>query len=172
MARNDIKIASGGWGTREFSVDARDTSTVNPLLSGEAVKGRVGGGSNYLQPIETGEPECGTDIFVGIVQRDSTETATISGVCLVSLVGPGTILEGDATTSANIDTAVELAGLIFDNIAFDVSATSVYTIDEDQNGAIRTLPLVIVGGDTIRTRVFALVVNGSLVGGSQRGGLN
>ena len=164
MARNDIKIASGGYGTREFPVDSRNNSGVNPILSGEPVKPRQGLGDNYTVALDDGDPTAGTDIFLGVAQNDSNETATASGVVLVSLVGPGTVIEGDAATGANIDTAAELAGLMYDFINFDVSATSVYTLDEDENGIATQLALCIVGGDTNRSRVFALVTK-SLVHG-------
>lgn len=168
MARNDIKLASGGYGTREFRAEDRNTSVQIQMVSGIPVKGRLGTSNQYCQPIETGEPENGTDIFYGIVHTDSTETATASGVVLVDLVGPGTILEGDATTGANCDTATELNALMGDFVAFDVSATSVYTIDEDQNASNSNVNLCIVGGDTIRTRLFVMCTQGTLVGGSPR----
>ena len=153
MARGDLRIVANGYGVRDFDTDDRDTSDINQLLWGEPVK-RGGAGNNFAMPVDTGEPEIGTDVFLGIVKRDSTETAGVDGKVEVERVGPGTVIEGDATTSASIDTASELLGLMLDFVAFDVSATSVYTVDEDQAGAATQLMLQIVGGDIIRTRVF------------------
>lgn len=167
MRRGDIKVFSGAYGVRELEAEDRDTSGQHQMLSGEPVKGKVGTGGNFCRPIENGEPVVAdNDIFVGIVKRDSTETASADGKVEVDLVGPGSIIEGDATTAASIDTAAELIGLMFDNIAFDVSATSVYTLDEDQNGAATALCLAIVGGDIVRTRVLAIVNRNTLVSGN------
>lgn len=166
MRRGDIRIFSGSYGVREFDAEDRDTSGQRAMLSGEPVKGRLGTGSNFVRPIENGEPIVSdNDLFVGIVKRDSTETASVDGKVEIDLVGPGSVIEGDATTAASIDTAAELIGLMFDHVAFDVSAASVYTIDEDENGGATTLCLQIVGGDIIRTRVLALTVRNTLVAG-------
>lgn len=165
MARGDIRVVSGGYGAREFDVDDRNTSAENALLAGEPVK-RGGAGNNFAIPIVNGDPEGGTDVFLGIVNRGSTETATVDGKVEVLLCGPGTILTGDATTGTNIDTAADLLGLMLDFIAFDVAGASVFTFDEDQNAGATNVAFCIVGGDIIRTRVFAMVVNASLVGSS------
>jgi len=169
LRRGDIRIFSGSYGVREFDAEDRDTSGRNQILSGEPVKGRVGTGNNFCRQLDNGEPVtiADFDIFVGIAKRDSSETASVDGKVEVDLVGPGSVIEGDATTAANIDTAAELIGLMFDHIAFDVSAASVFTLDEDENGGATNLALVIVGGDIIRTRVLAMVSHSSLVGGSR-----
>ena len=169
MGAGDIRVVSGGYGTREFDVDDRGASGARTMLFGEPVK-RGGAGFNFATPIETGDPENGTDVFLGIPNRDSTETATVDGKIEVLLVGPGTILTGDATTAATIDTAAELLGLMMDYIGFDVSATSVYTLDEDENGGSHALGLMLVGGDIIRTRVFAAVQINSTIFGNMRAG--
>lgn len=122
---------SGGYGARELDANDRDTSGARAMLTGEAVK-RGSTGGNFAISIQDGDPEAGTDIFLGIVNRDSTETAAADGKVEVLLIGSNTVLFGDATTAANVDTASELLGLILDYVAFDVSAASVYTIDEDE----------------------------------------
>lgn len=163
MRRGDIRVLSGAYGVREFDAEDRDTSGQKQILSGEPVIGRVGTGSNFVRPIPNGRPlATSNDIFVGIARDDSDETATADGKVDVDIVGPGTILEGDASTAANIDTAAELTGLMFDFVAFDVSATSVYTIDEDENGSATNLYLCIIGGDVVRTRVVVMVTKNSL----------
>mgnify|MGYP001581954879 CR=1 FL=1 len=168
MSAGDIRVASGGYGTRTIDTDDRDTSGQIQTLYGNPVK-RGGTGSNFAVPVQDGEPENGTDVMIGIVNRTDTSTATVNGVVEVLLTGPGTILEGDASTSANIDTASELLGLMLDFVAFDVSATSVWTIDEDQNfqATQGNVGLNIVGGDIIRTRVF-VSVNACTLFGSVR----
>ena len=157
MGRGNIRLVTGYYGNRNIDTDDRDTSGQRLFLSGECVK-RGGSGANFAVALEDGEPENGTDFWLGVVIADDTSTATVDGVVRVGLVGPGTIIEGDAATSANIDTASELLGLMLDSVAFDVSATSVWTVDEDQNvTGNRNVGLVIVGGDIIRTRVFCSV---------------
>lgn len=169
MGAGDIRVVSGGYGTRTFDVDDRDTSGNRALLYGEPVK-RGGAGFNFAVSVQTGDPENGTDVFLGITNRNSTETGSVDGTVEALLVGPGTILEGDASTAGSIDTAAELLGLMLDYVGFDVSATSVYTIDEDENGGSHALGLIVVGGDIIRTRVFVAVQTNCTLFGNMRAG--
>ena len=106
MARNDIKAVSGDYGTYSFQVAGRTQSGQNQILSGEPVKGRVGNSSNYTQVVETGEPRNGTDIFLGIAQGDSTETAAASGV--VSGLVPASLIAIAARPAASLIDAMSL----------------------------------------------------------------
>jgi hypothetical protein len=70
MAKNDVKIVdNGGYlniPTRNFPVEDRTSSTDTVIYPGEPVKISAGEGGNYVGHLETGEPEIGADIFVGI----------------------------------------------------------------------------------------------------------
>jgi len=163
MAAGDIKILSGSLGTVSLLAEDRTTSSVTTnLLPGEPVK-RAGTGTNFVQPVATGDPEIGTDIFVGIVHSQSTETSTADGTVEVDLVGLGTRLRGKATTTTNMDTQSELDGLILDYVAFDVTgagtngSTGVFTIDEDEGTDPNVHGLCIIGGDTSRGTLDVLV---------------
>ena len=128
----------------EFDADDRATSAIKQLLFGEPVK-EGGASGNYAVSVQDGDPEKGTDIFMGIVNRDSTETQTANGKVEVELVGPGTKLIGYAATAANVDTASELLDFMMNYVGFDVSASSVYTIDENETSNPNGLGLCIIG---------------------------
>jgi hypothetical protein len=70
MAKNDVKIVdNGGYlniPTRNFPVENRSASSDTVIYPGEPVKILTGEGDNYVGHLETGDPEIGTDIFVGI----------------------------------------------------------------------------------------------------------
>ena len=164
MGRGDIRVVSGGLGAREFDVDDRDTSANKALVFGEPVK-RGGAGSNFLVSIQDGDPEIGTDCLIGVMNRDSTETASVDGKGEVLMATGGTILYGNANTAGNVDSASELLGIMLDQVAFDVSAASVYTIDENEGSDSNVHGLTIVGGDIIRSNLFVMVqVNATIVG--------
>lgn len=168
MSRGDIRIVSGGYGTLQFDVDDRGTSGLNATLKPGEPMIIGGAGSNFVVLPLNGQPLVGTNTMAGVAHNESTETASVDGKIVVDLIGPGTILEAKATTTANIDTASELLGLMFDAITFDLTGSD-FTFDEDENGARNTRPFTIVGGDIVRTRVLgATHVNVTLFG-SMRG---
>ena len=131
MARGDIDVLFSPLGVLEFDVEDRNLSGTHALLSGEPLK-RGGTGNNFAKPVDTGDPEIGTDIMLGIAENDSTETATVDGKVNVYLAGPGTLIEGKATTAGNADTASEIIGFRNNYVAFDVDGSSNYTIDENE----------------------------------------
>lgn len=125
---NDIKLIKSSYGVEIFNADDRTTNSLTVTMKpGEVVK-RNG---NFVIPVLDGDGEQGTDILVGVVTKESTETASADGVVEVNLIGPGTMLEGKATTPANIDTAAKLLGVQGDYVAFDVNSLT-QTIDEDE----------------------------------------
>lgn len=135
MAVNDIKVVKNPGPTEVYNVDDRDTSSqTTNLLPGEPVKLST----NFVIALATGDPEVGTDEFVGIVRKTSTETASADGTVEVTTVTPATRLRGAATTTTNIDTAAELLGVIGDFIGIDVTGagtngpTGVFTFDENE----------------------------------------
>lgn len=132
MARNDITVVSDAAPVREYKTDDRDTSGATATIKpGEPVK--VGGvGSNFVKLLEDGDPEVGTDEFIGIATTESTETATVNGVVSVRPIIPGkTILRAPATTAGNVDTEAKILLLLQDWVTFDLTA-GVFTIDENE----------------------------------------
>lgn len=169
MAEGDIKVVSGSYGARELDAEDRNTSSISATLKpGEPVK-RGGTGGNFAARIADGNPTTGSDIFLGIVNRESTETATADGKVEVNIVGPMTILFGDATTAGNLSTAADLLGIILDYVAFDVSATSVTTIDENEGDDPNVHGLCIVGGDVARSKLFVTPHVGVCISGTWLG---
>ena len=151
MATGDIKVIKDPFGTRSFAVDDRTTSTTTETLKpGEP----VGRSTDFATVMITGTPAIGTDIFFGIVAEESEETSTADGTVSVTLVGPGTILRGQATTSGNIDTAAELLALRNNSVLFDgpaavSTATRTYTIDEDDTDDPNVNGLFLLDGDIV-----------------------
>jgi len=166
MSANDIAVLSGGYGQREVDVDDRTTSSASATLKpGEPVKRD---NANFALLVATGDPEIATDILLGVVERESTETSTADGKVDIEIVGPGTLLRGNATTPGNMDTAAELLGLQFDYVTFDVTAGAV-TIDENENDDPNVHGLCIVGGDIVKGTLDVFVhtnvtLFGSLIG--------
>ena len=73
----------------------------------------------------------GTKLF-GLAKTTSTETAGVAGTVEVTYCPSGLIVEGTATTPANLSAAT-----LFDKVTIDLSGTTM-TVDEDDttNGAI------------------------------------
>lgn len=164
MAANDIKLLKNKYGSELFRTEANIKLGMAP---GDAVM-VAGTGTNYVDLVLDGTPARGTNVFVGITDSGAANipnTATADGRQIVSLVGPGTILQGQATTVANINTDAKLLGLLNDVTDFDRSAATaagILTIDEASTtaGKSSTLPLVIITGDTIKGSLRVAVQSG------------
>lgn len=70
------------------------------------------------------------NLLTGLAISTSTETASAAGTVTVLFSTGGLIVEGTATTPANL-----VAAVLFDKVTLDVSA-SVQTIDENAAGAM------------------------------------
>jgi hypothetical protein len=103
--------------------------------------------TNFVLLCATGDPEVGTDAFVGIADRESDETSTVDGTVDVAVAIPFvTRMRGKATTPANMNTDDELEGILNDAVTFDLTA-GVFTIDEDEGDDPNVHGLVLVDGD-------------------------
>ncbi len=104
------------------------------LGAGDAVK--IGGTTTqYAIPCLNGDPEQGTDIFMGVTKSDATNTASVDGTVDVELCVPGTILEALANTPANVNTDAKILAVSLDYVCFDRSADTAagtLTLDEDE----------------------------------------
>ena len=162
MAKADLEIVGGAASTPvlTFEAEDRDTSTqIATMKAGEPVKRRATD-LDAVELIITGEPTYSTTAssFIGIVQKESTETATADGTVDVAVVVPFiTKLRGKMTTPGNADTASELRAFQMNAVKFDgISAitgntsTTKYTIDENDTDDQNDAGLVIVGGDPDR----------------------
>ena len=147
MGVGDIKVIESPGSAREFNADDRTTSGASATLKpGEPVKRD---NANFCLLVATGDPEIATDLLVGVVKEESTETTSADGKVLVTTLLPGSVLRGGATTAGNVDTAAKLLGLIFDYVAFDVT-TGTVTIDEDEGDDPNVHGLCIQDGDIDR----------------------
>lgn len=165
MAINNIRVLKGGMTVEEFRVDDRTTTSLDATIkAGDAVK-TVATTENFAAICLTGDPEQGTDIFIGVTKSESTETSTVDGVINVEIVGPGTVIEGRATTAANIDTDTKLLAFLNDYITFDRSAATsvgVLTIDEDEGSDSDVHALFVIGGDIVKGTLRVMPANATI----------
>jgi hypothetical protein len=168
MAKGDYRIQSGGFLYWKYNVQDRTTSSLTRVIyPGEPLK-LYGGtaGSQFVYPLETGDPEIGTDFFVGIAATESTETSTADGTIWVYVAIPGvTVMAAKATTSANVDTQSEIDALLNDTICGDVSSLT-YTIDEDEGTDDNVHGFVVVGGNPDTKELYFTVKSRASVLGS------
>ena len=161
MARGDLKVISGHGPTITYDVDDRTSSSQTVALEpGEPVKKST----TFVIALATGDPEIGTDEFVGIVRKKSTETSTVDGKVEVLCTVPGlTIIRGKATAAANIDTAAELLAVMGDWITIDVTGagtngpTGVFTFDEDEGDDPNVHGFKAIRGNTTKGTLDCLV---------------
>ena len=131
MAINDIRILKGGLTVQRFRTEANVTVGMQP---GDAIKGQIGTGTNYVGVCLDGDPEQETDVFFGVSKNAGTETASADGVIDVELVQSGTVMECKANTTSNVDTDAKLLALLLDQVTFDRSAaTAAGTLTVDEN---------------------------------------
>jgi len=161
MADNDITIVKQGDArVMRFGVAAGAVGSIGP---GEPVKKST----NDVVLCATGDPEIGTDEFVGIAMETSTETATVDGYVNVMIPTPGkTVMRCACTTVANMDTQAELDGLLMDCVTFDLTSTT-FTVDENEADDPNQQGLQIVGGNiTNGTLDFVVQQNVGFSGGT------
>jgi len=137
MTLNDVKVVKYPGGTVLYEAEDRTTSSITATMKpGEPVK-VAGTGTNFVQPLATGDPEVQTDEFVGIVRKESTETSTVDGkVEVTTLIPVKTVLRAKATTTTNVNTAAKLLALMNDWVTFDLTASTgtngIFTIDSNE----------------------------------------
>src|SRR3990167_5094989 len=98
MAANNIRILKNGYTVQRFRTILNVELGIEP---GDGILAATQTGTNYASLVLTGDPEQATDMFAGVSKSASTATASVDGVIDVELVGPGTVIEGKATTVAN-----------------------------------------------------------------------
>ena len=161
MAENDIKVLKSHYGVQRFRTEAN--VTVGILPGDCVIKG--GTGSNYAGLLLDGMPTQGTDVWIGVTRSTGTNTTAVDGTIQVEIVGPGSILEGRATTASLIDTDAELLGILNDYKNFDRTAATVagvLTIDQSQADAMATLSLMVLDGDIVKGTLRVACVNSSI----------
>lgn len=176
MAAGDFLVINGGGPVRRYQAEDRTTSSITTnMLPGEPVK--VGGtGTNFVIPLVTGDPEVGTDEFVGIVFSESTETSTADGEVYVRTIIPvKTLMRAKVTTTTNFNTAGEKAGILGDWVACDVTGagtngpTGVFTVDENEGTDPNVHGFKVVEGSITRFTVDFIAHAGASEGGPLTG---
>lgn len=159
MTENDIKVLRHGGEVRTYRAYLRNGTTAanTAMKPGELVKDS----ENYAHLLATGDPEIGTDIFIGVVARESTETLTVTGDVEVTTMDVGTILRGKATTTTNINTLAKIRAYLQNYIGSELTALSgtngVYTFDEDHTDDPNKDAFRIIDGDPINFTLDVLV---------------
>jgi len=154
MARGNYEVLKHSGGTREYPVQDRTSSSQTAAyLPGEPLKQ---GTTPYVIALATGDPEVGTDQFIGVTAIGSTETSSADGVVVVETILPvKTVLRARATTTANVDTQAEIDALKGDWVCGDLSGTgtngsaAVFTIDEDETDDPNVHGFKILDGDPV-----------------------
>lgn len=103
--------------------------------------------NGYAAKIANGGGGAG-NILTGLAISTSTDTVAADGTVEVLFHPSGLIVEGDATTAANLVT-----GVIFDKVTVDVDGSGNQTIDESNAGAILIYELDSDSATTGRVRV-------------------
>lgn len=158
----DLKILKHGYTVQRCRTEA---NVKLGIVAGDAVKAAQGTGTNYVDLVLDGDPEQGTDMFLGITKSAATNTASADGVVDVEIVGPGTVIEGRANSATNINTDAKLLGVLFDFVCFDRSAATaagVITIDEDEGTDADVHGLTILNGDIVRGTLLVTPTNSTL----------
>ena len=159
--------------TRDFKVDDRNTSTVaRTIKAGEPVVECT----NYVVRCDDDDPtlDSAGATLVGIAASESTETATVNGTVLVTMLIPCvTVLRGTASTTANVDTVSELLAFLNDDVQFGASATvyntttnGVITIDEDDDDVANHGLKILAGSGDSKGELDVIVKARWMTGGS------
>ena len=162
----DIRYVRGEGSAELVRVDDRTTSGASATIkAGEPIKRD---NSNFALVVASGDPEIATDILLGLASGESTETSSDEGTVPNVMAQPGSVIQGRATTAANIDTDAELLAIELDYVAFNVVGT-VITIDAVEGDDPNVHGLFIIGGDTakgtLRCGIHGLVTLwGALIG--------
>lgn len=152
MSANDFQVLKYAGETRLYR--AEDWSTggeTSVILPGEPLK-QAGTGTNFATVLATGDPEIGTDEFIGVAHKEGTHTSTADGWVEVTTVIPGkTVLRAKATTSTNVNTAAKLNELLGDWVSGDLTSVSgtngAFTIDSNEGTDPNVHAFKIIGGD-------------------------
>lgn len=159
MSRLDFYIAKHAGPVRVHDVDDRTGSSLaSKMLVGEPIKSKTPAtAGEFCEPMADGDGVIGTDLFLGIAAKDSTETSSVDGTIDIHTPLPNrTVIRGKATTSGNIDTTAELLALKGHWIGMD-DTSSVYTFDEDDTSDPNGFGFQIIGGDIVKGTVDCVV---------------
>lgn len=162
MAKNDIQIVKGVGETRTIQTQDRTSSSQTAVYEpGEPLKM---GTIPYAIALATGDPEIGTDEFLGITRKQSTDTSTADGtVEYKSVLAGATQIRGKATTTTNVNTQAKIDALTGNWIAIDVTgagtngSTGVFTLDENETSDPNVHGFKILGGDPVKFTLDCLV---------------
>jgi len=160
MAANNVRILKGGATVQRFRTESNVTVGIR---EGDAIKGQIGTGTNYVGICLDGDPEQESDVFFGVSKSAGTETTAADGVIDVELITAGrSILECLAATPGNVDTDAKLLALLLDQVAFDRSAATAagtLTVDEDEGTDAVVHGLCILDGRITDGMIFFTPMN-------------
>ena len=156
MSRNDIRIVSPGPGSIPTLTYQVTSGAAASIKAGEPVLLTTIGTSVYAELADDGDPTIGTDFWVGIAAKDSTDTVAAAGEVEVWMPLPGVVYRAKAKSSTAADTAAEILALAQKRVPIDLTS-SVFTVDTAAaDGA--TNGLILTGtGDASRNEVDFMI---------------
>lgn len=119
LASNNVKVLKSKYSTEQFRTKANINVGIG---AGDAI---IIAQTNYVDIMVDGGPTRGTNVWVGISDGNSSNTASLDGVLNVALVGPGVILQAQAKTPANINTDAKILAILNKTTSFARSASTV-----------------------------------------------
>lgn len=140
MAREDVKIKESPYITTP--TQEWETAAGASLVKGDIAVASAG--SENASRVTNGGGTT-SQIVLGLVAEDSSDTASVAGKVKIYKPLPGIVYRCKATTAGNADTQAKLDALKGNKVAFDLTGTTI-TVDEDQASAA-TNGVAIVGGD-------------------------
>lgn len=143
MARLDVRLAQEGGKNapaHTYQVVAAGTD----ILVGEPVM-QTTAGDRYVVPVADGGPVVGTNVFVGVSDSNSDQTASADGEVVVGIPQEGQTYYCKAKTYSNVDTAAKIKALQNKRVPFDLTA-GVYTVDTAAADSANNI-IQIVDGD-------------------------
>lgn len=159
MSRGDLQVVGLSGGGRPFRVAASATR----FYAGEPINfaGTYSSGAasaNTVVVLTDAKPVIGTDLFVGIANRDADVNSSGTVVAHKTQVAVPipyvSRIRGRAKTATNVDTDSELLGILWDVVLFDLT-TAVYTIDDV--AAADTSGLTVVDGNIAKSTLDVTV---------------
>lgn len=156
MATNNVRIVDpaglNALPTRVYQAEA-NTTVINP---GEPVMLKTIGTAVYAAALTDAKPVIGTDYFIGIAAKTSTQTASADGEVEVYLPLPGLVYRAKAKSSTAADTEAEIKALANKRVVFDLTS-STYTIDTAAADGATNGVMLTGTGDALNSEVDFMV---------------
>src|SRR3972149_182840 len=120
MALADISVVDTGGANVVPSIAWNTELNTTVINAGEPVI--IGSARKYGIRAADGDPVVGTEVFLGVAQSTSNQTATVDGSVQIYLPGTGVIYSAKAKDPAAANTEAEILALIGKRVVLDLTA--------------------------------------------------